>query len=122
MSFETSELKRLVDELDAIEFNSASDIQDFTSKARNACKALATSLDYAADELKAALEEVPPPAGEGRRAMRAKARAVSKHLKRSASGIRQGGTEVVKTWRSVVKHYDYILKPTKKRRTIDLTS
>jgi ElaB/YqjD/DUF883 family membrane-anchored ribosome-binding protein len=122
VSAETSELKRLVDELDSIEFETASDIQEFTSKARSACKALATSLDYAAEELKAALEELPPPAGEGRRAMRAKARSVSRHLKRSASGVRQGGMEAVKTWRSVMKHYDYILSPSKKRKTIDLNA
>lgn len=122
MSAETTELKRLVQELDDIEFNSASDIQEFASKARDACKALATTMDYASDELKAALEEVPPPAGESRRVVRAKAKAVAKHLKRGSMGVRMGGTESVKTWRSVVKHFDYILKPTKKKRTIDLTA
>lgn len=123
MSAETSELKRLVEELDEIEFNSASDIQHFTTKARNLCKALATTLDYAGDELKAALSEVPPPPGESRRVVRAKARAVSKHLKRSATGVRLGGMEAVKTWRSVLKHYEYVLAPAKKKKkTIDMTT
>lgn len=122
MSKETSQLKKLVEEMDAIEFHTASDIQDFATKARDACKALSTSMDYAADELKAALEEVPPPPGEGQRVVRVKAKAVSKHLKRAASGVRQGGMESVKTWRSVMKHFDYILKPTVKKRTIDLST
>lgn len=122
MSKETQELKRLVEEMDDIEFESASDIQAFASKARDACKALSTSMDYAADELKAALEEVDPPAGESPRVVRVKAKAVAKHLKRGAAGVRLGGMESVKTWRSLLKHFDYILQPEKKRRRIDLTT
>lgn len=122
MSNETSELKRLVDELDEIEFENASDVQDYCNKARKACKALATSMDYAADELKAALQEVPPPDGEGVRGANVRARAVSKHLKRAASGVRQGGTQSVKTWRSLMKHYEHVFTPVKKKKRIDLTS
>lgn len=122
MSDETSELKRLVDELDEIEFETASDIQEFCHKSRKACKALATSMEYAADELRAALQEVPPPDGEGARGARVRARTVSKHLKRAASGVRQGGTQSVKTWRSLMKHYEHVLKPAKKKKSIDLST
>ena len=118
---ERSELKRIMADLEMIEFSTGSDIRRYTETVRKLSRALAVELEFSAQELEAALKEMPPGPGESRLAMRRKARSVARHLRRAAEGQRIVGIEAVRTWGSMLKHFEYMVKR-KKRKTLDLSA
>jgi len=122
VSAEAKYAKDLISDLEEIEFNSGSDIREYTEKVRKLSKALAMELDYSAQELQARLKDLPPADGESPRAMRAKARSVARHLRRSAEAQRTVGIESVRTWGSMLKHFGHLIKPKKVRKVLDLSS
>jgi hypothetical protein len=120
VSAEASYARQIIAELEAIEFDSGSAIRLYTEKVRRLSRALAMELEYSAQELEAALKELPPGAGEGQLTARRKARAVARHLRRSAEAQRNVGIEAVRTWGSLAKHYEHLVKPRKRRKTLNL--
>src|SRR5690606_39143563 len=69
VSAEAKYAKDLISDLEEIEFNSGSDIREYTEKVRKLSKALAMELDYSAQELQARLKDLPPADGESPRAI-----------------------------------------------------
>ncbi|MFE1399241.1 MULTISPECIES: hypothetical protein [Nocardiopsis] len=122
MSAESVYAKQIISDLEAIEFETGSDIRRYTETVRKLSRALAMELEYSAQELEAALKDLPPGDGESHLAMRRKARSVARHLRRSAEAQRMVGIEAVRTWGSMIKHFEHLIKPKKKRRVIDLGS
>ncbi|MFE6387658.1 hypothetical protein [Nocardiopsis dassonvillei] len=119
---ERSELKRIMADLEAIQFETGSDIRHYTETTRKLSRALAVELEFSAQELEAALKELPPGGGESRLAMRRKARSVARHLRRAAEAQRLVGVEAVRTWGSMLKHFDHLVKRKKRRRSLDLSA
>ncbi|MEV2279224.1 hypothetical protein AB0I72_26965 [Nocardiopsis sp. NPDC049922] len=122
MSAESVYAKQIISDLEAIEFETGSDIRKYTETVRKLSRALAMELEYSAQELEAALKDLPPEPGESARAVRSKARSIARHLRRSAEAQRTVGIEAVRTWGSMVKHFEHLIKPQKKRKTIDLNA
>lgn len=119
---ERSELKRIMSDLEMIEFETGSDIRRYTETVRKLSRALAVELEFSAQELEAALKELPPGPGESRLAMRRKARSVARHLRRAAEGQRVVGVEAVRTWGSMLKHFEYLVKRKKRKKALDLSA
>ncbi|CAM3656485.1 hypothetical protein GCM10009799_47490 [Nocardiopsis rhodophaea] len=122
MSAEGSEAKKLLDELANIEFNAGSDIAKWATKMRLILKALSMELEYGAQEIEARLSEVPAPEGSSGVVVARKAKSVGRHARRSAEAARKSAVEVVRTWASVERQFDYVLAPqTKRKKPIDLS-
>ncbi|CAL9359526.1 hypothetical protein [Nocardiopsis dassonvillei] len=119
---ERSELKRIMNDLESIQFETGSDIRKYTETVRKLSRALAVELDFSAQELEAALKEMPPGSGVSRLAMKRKARSVARHLRRAAEGQRVVGVEAVRTWGSLRKHFEYLVKKRPRRKTLDLSA
>lgn len=119
---ERSELKRIMADLEMIQFETGSDIRRYTETVRKLSRALAVELEFSAQELEGALRELPPGDGGSRLATRRKARSVARHLRRAAEGQRIVGVEAVRTWGSMLKHFDYLVKRKKARKPIDLSA
>lgn len=117
---ERSELKRIMADLESIEFETGSDIRRYTETVRKLSRAMSMELEFSAQELEAALKELPPGSGESRLAMRRKARSVARHLRRAAEGQRVVGVEAVRTWGSLAKHFEYLVKRKKSKKPLDL--
>jgi len=121
VSAEGSYAKQIISELEDIEFNTGSDVRLYTEKVRRLSRAIAMEMEYSAQELEALLKDLPPAEGESRLAVRRKARSIAKHLRRSAEAQRLVGIEAVRTWGSMLTHFEHLIKPKKgKRRTINL--
>ncbi|MFE0270513.1 hypothetical protein ACFWZ7_26175 [Nocardiopsis alba] len=121
MSAEAKYAKVILDELEGIEFETGSDIRLYTEKVRRLSRAIAMELDYSAQELEAALKDLPPADGESRIAVRRKAKTIARHLRRASEAQRMVGIESVRTWGSMIKHFEHLIKPAKgKRKTINL--
>lgn len=119
---ERSELKRIMADLEKIEFETGSDIRHYLETTRKLSRALATELLFSAQELEAALKELPPGAGEGRLAMRKKAKAVARHLHRAAEAQQAVGVQATRTWGSLHKHFEHLVKRKKRKRVLDLSA
>ncbi|APC37832.1 hypothetical protein A9R04_25535 [Nocardiopsis dassonvillei] len=119
---QASEARRIIAELDAIELDTGSDIRKYTETVRKLARALAMELEFTAQELEAALAELPPAQGESRLAVRRKARSVARHLRRAAEAQRTVGVEGVRTWGSLRKHFEHLVKKRPKRKPLDLTT
>ncbi|WP_028647877.1 hypothetical protein [Nocardiopsis sp. CNT312] len=122
MSAESRYAQQIITELEGIEFETGSDIRKYTERVRRLSRALAMELEYSAQELEASLKDLPPADGESHMAVRRKARSIARHLRRSAEAQRTVGIEAVRTWGSMVKHFEHLIKPKKRRKTIDLES
>ncbi|MEV2279356.1 hypothetical protein AB0I72_27645 [Nocardiopsis sp. NPDC049922] len=122
MSAESRYAQQIIAELEGIEFETGSDIRKYTERVRRLSRALAMELEYSAQELEAALKDLPPADGESHMAVRRKARSIARHLRRSAEAQRTVGIEAVRTWGSMLKHFEHLIKPQKRRKTIDLES
>lgn len=120
MSAEAKYAKTIIDELEMIEFETGSDIRLYTEKVRKLSRAIAMELEYSAQELEASLKDLPPADGESSRAVRSKARSIARHLRRAAEAQRTVGIESVRTWGSMLKHFEHLIKPKGKRKTINL--
>ena len=119
---ERSELKRIMADLEAIQFETGSDIRNYTETTRKLARALAMELEFSAQELEAALRDLPPGSGVSRLAMRRKARSVARHLRRAAEAQRAVGVEAVRTWGSLRKHFEYLVKRKKHKKALDLSA
>ena len=117
-------LQKLVADLSNIEFDSASDVQRYIVKLRNACKVLAVELEFASDDLEQRLRAVPPIGDDESGVVIARrARQVAKHLKRSAEAAREVGISASKTWSSLKTHFgDHMGTRRPKGRQINLQS
>ncbi|OLT29316.1 hypothetical protein BJF83_12080 [Nocardiopsis sp. CNR-923] len=120
MSAEANYAKQIIAELEEIEFETGSDIRRYTERVRRLSRALAMELEYSAQELEAVLKDLPPGDGESHRAVRSKSRSIARHLRRSAEAQRTVGIEAVRTWGSMVKHFEHLIKPKKRKKTINL--
>ncbi|WP_174545758.1 hypothetical protein [Nocardiopsis dassonvillei] len=116
-----SDARKIIADLDAIELDTGSDIRRYTETVRKLARALAMELDYTAQELEAALREMPPADGVSRLASRARARSVARHLRRAAEAQRAVGIESVRTWGSLRKHFEHLVKRRTKRKPLDLS-
>ncbi|MCY9787165.1 MULTISPECIES: hypothetical protein [unclassified Nocardiopsis] len=119
---ERSELKRIMADLESIEFETGSDIRRYVETTRKLSRALSMELEFSAQELEAALRELPPGDGESRLAMRRKAKSVTRHLRRCAEAQRTVGVEAVRTWASLHKHFEYLVKRKKRKKALDLSA
>ena len=119
---ERSELKKIMSDLEMIEFNTGSDIRKYTETVRKLSRALAVELEFSAQELEAALRYLPPGPSESTLGVRRKARSVARHLRRAAEGQRVVGVEAVRTWGSLRKHFEHLVKRKKARKPIDLSA
>ena len=123
MSAESTYAKALISELESIEFMTGSDVRQYSERVRKLSKALAVELEYGAQELEASLRDLPPGPDDGRFTARRKARSVARHLRRAAEAQRTVGIESVRTWGSLEKHYEHLLKNrAKPRKVMDLES
>ncbi len=118
---ERSELKRIMADLEAIEFETGSDIRRYVETTRKLSRALSVELEFSAQELEAALNELPPGDGASRLTMRRRARSVARHLRRAAEAQRAVGVESVRTWASLHKHFEYLVKRKKRKKSLDLS-
>lgn len=122
MTAHSSKSKKIIEHMEAQEFNSASEIKEYANNARDLLKAIAVEIEFGAQELEARLKELPPGDGEGRATAMRKAKSVSRHLRKAAKATRSGATESTRTWASLQRQYDHIIKPKKERKKkIDLT-
>jgi len=121
---DTPGLQKLVADLSAIEFDSASDVQRYIVTLRNACKTLAVELEFASDDLEQRLRAVPPLGDdESGLVIARRARQVAKHLRRSAEAAREVGISASKTWSSLRTHFgDHMGTRRPKGRQINLQS
>ena len=101
---ERSELKRIMADLEKIEFETGSDLR------------------VAAHAVGAALGQLPPGDGERRLAMRKKAKAVARHLHRAAEAQQAVGVQATRTWGSLHKHFEHLVKRKKRKRVLDLSA
>lgn len=122
MSAEAKYAKDLFNELADREFNTGSDIREYTDGLRRLARALAMEMEYSAQELEALLKELPPADGESRLAVRRKARTIAKHLRRAAEAQRTVGVEGARTWGSLLNHFEHLIKPAKRKKVLDLGS
>ncbi|MFC3997964.1 hypothetical protein ACFOVU_18665 [Nocardiopsis sediminis] len=122
MSAESTYAKQIISELEAIEFETGSDVRKYTELVRRLSRAVAMELEYSAQELEAVLKDLPPGDGDGHLTARIKARSVARHLRRAAEAQRTVGIESVRTWGSMLKHFEHLIKPKKRKKTIDLGS
>lgn len=120
MSAEAKYARELFNELSDTEFLTGSDIRNYVDGHRRLSRALAMELEYSAQELEAVLKDLPPADGESNMAVRRKARSVAKHLRRAAEAQRTVGIESARTWGSMLKHFEHLIKPKKKRKIINL--
>ncbi|WP_017587635.1 hypothetical protein [Nocardiopsis ganjiahuensis] len=120
MSAEAKYARDLFNELADREFHTGTDIREYTDGLRRLSRALAMELEYSAQELEAVLKDLPPADGESHMAVRRKARTIAKHLRRAAEAQRTVGIEGARTWGSLTKHFEHLIKPKKKRKVIDL--
>ena len=115
--------QKLMAELSAIEFNTASDIQTYTRRVRDLTRALAVELEYGAEEIEARLRGVEPTGDDTALTVARKARTTARHLRRSAEATRSAGIEAVRTWGSLRKHFESQMDPQRKpKKKIDLKS
>ena len=119
---ERGELKRIMADLESIEFETGSDIRRYVETTRKLSSALSMELHFSAQELEGALRELPPGPGESRLAMRKKAKAVSRHLRRGAEAQQHVGVQAARTWGSLSKHFEYLVKRRKRKKVLDLSA
>lgn len=119
---ERGELKRIMADLESIEFETGSDIRRYLETTRKLSRAISMELLFSSQELEAALKELPAGAGEGRLAMRKKAKAVARHLRRAAEAQQLVGVQATRTWGSLHKHFEYLVKRKKRKKALDLSA
>lgn len=87
------------------EFLSAGHVRTFAERGRKAMRQAALDFSYAAETLKAVLREVPPPQGEGRGQMYAKANRTARSLKRAANAAQAASAHSARTWPAFMREY-----------------
>ena len=87
------------------EFLSAGHVRAFSERGRRAMRQAAMDFSYAAEALKAVLREVPPPQGEGRGQMWAKANRVARSYKRAANAAQAASAHSARTWPAFMREY-----------------
>lgn len=87
------------------EFLSAGHVRAFSERGRKAMRQAAMDFSYAAEALKAVLREVPPPHGESRGRMYAKANRTARSLKRAANAAQAASAHSARTWPAYMREY-----------------
>lgn len=87
------------------EFLNAGQVRAFAERGRKAMRQAAMDFSYAAETLKAVLREVPPPQGEGRGQMYAKANRTARSLKRAANAAQAASAHSARTWPAFMREY-----------------
>ena len=87
------------------EFLSAGHVRAFAERGRRAMRQAAMDFSYAHEALRAVLREVPPPQGEGRGQMYAKANRVARSLKRAANAAQAASAHSARTWPAYLREY-----------------
>lgn len=87
------------------EFLSAGHVRAFAERGRRAMRQAAMDFSYAHEALRAVLREVPPPQGEGRGQMYAKANRTARSLKRAANAAQAASAHSARTWPAFMREY-----------------
>lgn len=88
------------------EFLSAGHVRAFAERGRRAMRQAAMDFSYAHEALRAVLREVPPPTGENRMQMYAKANKVARSLKRAANAAQAASAHSARTWPAFMREYE----------------
>lgn len=91
------------------EFLSASHVRAFAERGRRAMRQAAMDFSYAHEALRAVLREVPPPQGESRGQMYAKANRTARSLKRAANAAQAASAHSARTWPAYLREYAPLL-------------
>lgn len=101
-----ADLEKFFKKLSRISFDTASDIDTYTTKVRDISKKFAVELEFAAQDLEERLRSVPPATEEETGVVIArKAAKVAKHLKQAAREARQMGGAAARTWGSLKTNF-----------------
>lgn len=87
------------------EFLSAGHVRQFAERGRRSMRQAAMDFAYAHEALRAVLREVPPPQGESRGQMYAKANRVARSLKRAANAAQAASAHSARTWPAYMREY-----------------
>ncbi|MET8808138.1 plasmid transfer protein TraA [Streptomyces sp. NPDC004546] len=96
------------------QFFNSTDVRNYCDQARSVFLQLSFELAGAAEVLQAALSQVPDPQG-GRMASRARARRVSKKLKKTADEVRAAAKNAVATYAAFQREFEPELAPYNRR-------
>ncbi|MGW7203915.1 plasmid transfer protein TraA [Streptomyces sp. NPDC054837] len=98
------------------QFFNSTDVRNYCDQARSVFLQLSFELAGAAEVLNAALAQVPDPDGRGRMGSRARARRVSKKLKKTADDVRDAAKNAVATYAAFQREFEPELAPYNARR------
>ncbi|NUS22699.1 MAG: hypothetical protein HOV92_00520 [Streptomyces sp.] len=87
------------------EFLSAGHVRQFAERGRRAMRQAAMDFSYAHETLRAVLREVPPPQGESRGQMYAKANRTARSLKRAANAAQAASAHSARLWPAYLREY-----------------
>jgi hypothetical protein len=87
------------------DFLSAGHVRAFAERGRRAMRQAAMDFSYAHEALRAVLREVPPPQGESRGQMYAKANRTARSLKRAANAAQAASAHSARTWPAFMREY-----------------
>lgn len=87
------------------EFLSAGHVRQFAERGRRAMRQAAMDFSYAHEALRAVLREVPPPQGESRGQMYAKANRTARSLKRAANAAQAASAHSARLWPAYLREY-----------------
>lgn len=100
------ELEKFFKKLATMSFDTASDVEAYTSKVRDIAKKFAIELEFAAQDMEERLRAVPGATEEETGVVMArKAQKVAKHLRQAAREARQMGSAASRTWSSMKVNY-----------------